>query len=761
MRLRPAHSRRPKSLRHRSSPLPSPARLWPHVRRPAIFVIILIVSLVVYWVLLHGSHVQMRDRARADALRLASQTGHALSLHFETTASKLDHFTRQLGWQWTQDSRPNFDNAVDVTMASLPSGALTQVAVADTRGVIQYSRLAGKPAVFDPEPPVSIFDREHFQVHLKVDRPFMFISEPVKGRISQRWTIQFTRGLWKDGTFAGVIVLSVSADHLASALTAIFPDATDAGSLLNSSGAYLARSYHLSEVLGYALPATRPFIQHPELDSGTYESFSDVDRIKRLYSWHRVAGYPLIVIVGQGSEKALALTNQAISDSHWQSGFGSGFLLLIGLIVAWLWAKGSWRASLAQEVNERLELAVRGGNLGAWECRLRDGRLSVNGIFTTILEQDPAIAPQSLAAWEALVHPHDRQRFIDDFKECAAIHTAELAGEYRMLGADERSIHVAVHGRIAELDAQGNASRIAGTIQDVSALSIETSRLTALLQNFPGGVLIEDADDKVAFVNSLWPRLLRLNMQPSQLLGLSDAELKARLGTTISGWLSTHLPEPDCEMRQRHEIMTENGQYLEIEHVKIHQNGESLGSLWLVHDITERKQREIDLALLASTDALTHLPNRRSFMQNMQLQHERAQLSGQDVGMVMMLDIDHFKKVNDTYGHAVGDVVLQNIARIMRDTVRTTDTPGRLGGEEFAVLLPRAEPVTGMEIAERIRKRIEAAETHADGHVIRVTISIGVAKVKADSPPDLTLKQADEALYRAKQTGRNRVCQFE
>src|SRR5690606_32952014 len=144
-----------------------------------------------------------------------------------------------------------------------------------------------------------------------------------------------------------------------------------------------------------------------------------------------------------------------------------------------------------------------------------------------------------------------------------------------------------------------------------------------------------------------------------------------------------------------------------IEHVNIVQDAKPLGSLWLVHDITDRKQRELDLTHLASTDALTNLPNRRSFMQNFHLQHDQARLKHQDLGMVMMLDIDRFKLVNDTYGHVVGDIVLQEVARILRDTIRTTDTPARLGGEEFAVLLPRSDVATGTAIAERIRTRIE------------------------------------------------------
>lgn len=860
--------------------------LWYHARHPILFVLILIASLLVYWAVLNQSHLQMRQEARAHTQQLANQTAHSLSLHFHTTATKLDYFTQHLGLMWLHNDTDGFDDAVEITLSSLPAGGLTQVSVADVRGSIQYSRLADTPAAQRPSPPVSILDREHFQVHAQADHSFLHISEPVKGRISQQWTIQFTRGIWDDGSFAGVIVLSVSAEHLATALKEIFPDDADAGSLINSAGNYLARSHHLADVLGTTLPQSRPFILHHDLNNGSYEAIADVDHINRLYSWHRVTDFPLIVIVGQGSEKALTLTNEAIKDSHWQSGFGSSLLLLGGLMLAWLWTRTSWQASLARQVGERLELAVLGGNLGIWDYRLHDARLTVNDFFHTILGYDRSTDLETMSAWETLVHPDDRERFMADFRNCVAIHTDKWTGEYRVLGHDNRLIHVAVHGRVAEFDHQGKALRTAGTIQDVStkvataklrdallnrsaaaillitpkrrvieanaqfskifmppgkcatqlktedvhidklhyekfaehyktlrehesvrtehpfkdadgnirwfdvhgvrqdpddpqsniiwtwvditsrhhamtALSIETSRLIALLQNFPGGVLIEDAQDNVAFINHRWPKLLGLTQTAAQLQGLSDAELRSHLGPTMSGWLRTTQPGDSREARHLHEVITEHGRYLEIEHVTLQQNGDYMGSLWLVHDITDRKEHELDLARLASTDMLTGLPNRRSFMQSLRLHCEQATRQQQNPGVVMMLDIDRFKRVNDTYGHSVGDIVLQHIGHIMRETVRANDTPGRLGGEEFAVLLQRGDQAQGIEVAERIRKRVEDAVIEADGHYIRITISIGVAVLSAGVSPETTLKHADDALYHAKQTGRNRVCLFD
>ena len=161
---------------------------------------------------------------------------------------------------------------------------------------------------------------------------------------------------------------------------------------------------------------------------------------------------------------------------------------------------------------------------------------------------------------------------------------------------------------------------------------------------------------------------------------------------------------------------------------------------------------------LASTDTLTGLPNRRSFMHGINTLYT-AVLQGQGkAGVVMMLDIDRFKRVNDTYGHATGDEVLKHIARLIQSSVRSADMPGRYGGEEFVVLQPHTTLAEGMATAERIRRQVEETPIDVDGQVIRVTISIGVARVSAHHPPKAALQLADQALYEAKNSGRNKVC---
>ena len=130
---------------------------------------------------------------------------------------------------------------------------------------------------------------------------------------------------------------------------------------------------------------------------------------------------------------------------------------------------------------------------------------------------------------------------------------------------------------------------------------------------------------------------------------------------------------------------------------------------------------------------------------------------------LFMIDIDHFKGVNDTYGHQVGDVVLQKLGALCRDTLRDVDRIGRVGGEEFAVVLPETDERQALEVAERLRQSVASTDIPLErGLPLRITLSIGVTSLIGTSANiDTLLGQADGALYEAKRAGRNRVCVYE
>jgi diguanylate cyclase (GGDEF)-like protein len=167
-----------------------------------------------------------------------------------------------------------------------------------------------------------------------------------------------------------------------------------------------------------------------------------------------------------------------------------------------------------------------------------------------------------------------------------------------------------------------------------------------------------------------------------------------------------------------------------------------------------------EILMMASTDGLTGLNNHRTFQERLKEETERARRFNTTISL-LMIDIDHFKVFNDTYGHVKGDEVLKRVACIVQENIRTIDFAARYGGEEFAVILPQVSFEGAMVVAERIRMAAEAHVMKLNGDKAVVTLSVGVATYPEDaSSKDALIESADKALYLAKRTGRNRVCAF-
>jgi diguanylate cyclase (GGDEF)-like protein len=155
-------------------------------------------------------------------------------------------------------------------------------------------------------------------------------------------------------------------------------------------------------------------------------------------------------------------------------------------------------------------------------------------------------------------------------------------------------------------------------------------------------------------------------------------------------------------------------------------------------------------------DGLTQAYNKRYLIENLERELVRCGRNKRPVSLVMF-DIDHFKQINDQHGHLTGDHVLKELARRVRTRVRRDEIFARYGGEEFAVLLPEASQENAVQFAEQVRQLVETATIPFEGEEIKVTISLGVASVKDETPVEQFIKMADDRLYKAKRAGRNRV----
>jgi len=199
----------------------------------------------------------------------------------------------------------------------------------------------------------------------------------------------------------------------------------------------------------------------------------------------------------------------------------------------------------------------------------------------------------------------------------------------------------------------------------------------------------------------------------------------------------------------------EEDRYVHISARAVQNKGERVGLLITLDDVTERERLRKRLVEMASTDELSGLNNRRRFREYA-VEAYRHALRYQEHISVLMMDIDNFKTINDTFGHFAGDTVIKDLAEMLRESFRGTDVVGRIGGEEFAVVMLGADTMKAYQKAEHFRQLVERKRISFEKQQIRITISIGVAELKGETPDlDSLLNSADNALYEAKRGGRN------
>ncbi len=216
------------------------------------------------------------------------------------------------------------------------------------------------------------------------------------------------------------------------------------------------------------------------------------------------------------------------------------------------------------------------------------------------------------------------------------------------------------------------------------------------------------------------------------------------------------------DMTRQHELEENLRAQVERHHKALEQQERLSQNLMRVQRQLREKNQElesakVELERLSITDDLTGLHNRRHFDHAIDAEVRRSRRYGHALS-VLMIDIDHFKDVNDTWGHAAGDEVLRNMARVFEENLRETDTIARYGGEEFIALLPETNAELARQIADRLREEVAGLETPGPEETLRVTVSVGVTTAQG---PDFTaadlIDTADGALYKAKHAGRNRI----
>jgi len=253
------------------------------------------------------------------------------------------------------------------------------------------------------------------------------------------------------------------------------------------------------------------------------------------------------------------------------------------------------------------------------------------------------------------------------------------------------------------------------------------------------------------------------NQTAMKMLDMDRQNLASR---TIAQFINTWPPEELARAGSASDEVTIGGQIYDVAFSRLDPTSEFSDVVLVFRDVTVRREAERrlrrmqkELERLAHTDSLTGLYNRRIFMQRLEEEVERVRRHGSTLS-VLIFDLDFFKSINDTYGHDTGDVVLVAVSRVTTDVKRMSDVAARIGGEEFALLLPETDQQGAVQLAQRLRIAIEKRTyLSTSGTPVKVTASIGVATaVKGTKEVDKLLSSADKQLYRAKNNGRNRVC---
>lgn len=311
---------------------------------------------------------------------------------------------------------------------------------------------------------------------------------------------------------------------------------------------------------------------------------------------------------------------------------------------------------------------------------------------------------------------------------------------------DENGAPVAMEGTFRDITERIEAEKVLRHREEQYRAFFENNHAVMLLEDPQTGMLVDANPAAADFYG--YPADVMRTMKMSQINALEEEALYKEMF--------------DARDEQRayfvHKHRLANG---EVRDVEVYSGPILVGGRQLlysvIHDVTKRIRLEREMKRMATTDALTGAANRHQFFIQARQELQRFKRYGNQLS-VLMLDIDYFKSINDTYGHQAGDVVLQSLASMAIKTLRESDVFGRLGGEEFAAVLPETSMDAALQVAERLREKLGGIVVHEQGTDIRFTVSIGVTEaVKDDKTIEEALNRADEALYRAKRSGRNRV----
>ncbi|AFQ50709.1 sensor domain-containing diguanylate cyclase [Burkholderia cepacia] len=428
------------------------------------------------------------------------------------------------------------------------------------------------------------------------------------------------------------------------------------------------------------------------------------------------------------------------------------------------------RLGAVEERSALTTLALTESGTGVWDRNVETGEIHYSAAWKALLGYAPHELTSRIEDAYDRLHPDD----VADVKAAMLAHfesrTDSYAVEHRIRCKNGTYKWICSRGKVITRDRNGRALRMVGTTTDITALRELAGRLrdaatlvTNLTDQVPGLVfqLRQTADGRRFFSYASAGARDIYELTPEQIAGDADA-IETRIhpadlaayreslqasSARLAPWrLEYRVLLPDQGMRWR-------------EGDARPQRTPDGGTIWhgFITDATERKHIETELHRMATTDHLTELSNRHAFMRQSEAALRCVRATGQDAA-VLMLDLDHFKALNDRWGHPLGDRALRHFARLLRAEIGPDGIVGRIGGEEFAIVLPRSGIDAAFALALRVQQRAADTQLVHEDQRLALTVSIGIDAMRtSDFGAYQSLSRADKALYVAKELGRNRI----
>ncbi|TPK81386.1 PAS domain S-box protein [Mesorhizobium sp. B2-4-17] len=430
------------------------------------------------------------------------------------------------------------------------------------------------------------------------------------------------------------------------------------------------------------------------------------------------------------------------------------------------------------EAETRWNFALAGAGQGVWDFDKRKGGTTYSSTWVKMLGFEEGELDGDPDRWLTMIHPDDRQAVAEADRAHLDGQTPFFEAEFRMRHKDGHWIWILDRGKAIERDEDGRPIRAIGSLTDITRrkeaeerltvsaamLADEKERLRVTLQSIGDAVICTDATNRVTFMNPVAEKLTGISGEAAlgKTLGHVYRAVDEETGHRIGATRPAIGAEAPSDQNSRAVLIRRDDTRCSIRQVVspiMNERNEFCGLVIVFQDFTDARALQRQLAHAAAHDALTGLANRSSFIRTMeglveQARKEDGTMAG-GIHQFMFIDLDHFKLVNDTGGHAAGDALLKRVAEAMRGVLGPEDIVARLGGDEFAVIL-KSGSIAGARIAARsIIDAIAGLNFTWDGRPHAIGASIGLAAIRANcGEVDEIIARADAACYAAKAAGR-------